>query len=204
MAGAIAEFCLELGLGQRLLRRADRIGGLDRDRAPVGPPHGDRERSPRSALARDPGNPLRQRQHRGVSEFIHLGDAYLSVHQGGGRQGRAGRTAPRPPGSGAASPAHARTGRHDPQGRPRSSPPRYPLPARFGAVLAQPARHRSPRAMVGRKDRAWSSAPPLGRLRPNRGAAPRHRSRSAGTIEKSKAAIENVARPGKSGLCQNR
>ena len=39
-------------------------------------------------LPRYPDDPLRQRQHRGIPETVHLDDADLAVHQGGGHQER--------------------------------------------------------------------------------------------------------------------
>jgi len=81
---AVAELDLELSIGERLLRRPDRIAGLDRNRAPIGPLNRDAERSSRSAFLRDAGDAIRQRQDRGIPQTVDLRYPYLAMHQGGG------------------------------------------------------------------------------------------------------------------------
>src|SRR5262249_21397888 len=83
---AVAKLGLELIIGERLSWRSDGISGLDRNQAPVGPLNRDAERPFWSAVARDAGDPIRQRQNRGIPQSVHLCYPYLPLHQGGGDQ----------------------------------------------------------------------------------------------------------------------
>src|SRR5207244_8854787 len=74
---AVAERGLELNTGKRLLWRPDGICGLDRNRAPVGPLHGDAERSSPSVIARNAG--LRKLEYIVPDAIASNADTLVSI-----------------------------------------------------------------------------------------------------------------------------